>query len=96
MGHFMDTNIDDALARLATATPYSGLDGLESRVMTAITLQPAGAGGAGVTVAAIGLALTLGVLSNVVPTSGARAAPALSPFGAPSPLAPSTLLGGTR
>jgi len=92
----MDTNIEDALARLASATPHSGLAGLEDRVLTAIAIQPAGAGAAGMTLTAMGMALALGLFSNVVPATDAQAAPVLSPFGAASPLAPSTLLGGTR
>lgn len=92
----MHTNIDDALARLATQSPHRGLTGLEDRVLGAIAHQPAVTIGAGTTLAAVGLALALGVFSNVVPSTEAQAAPTLSPFGAPSPFAPSTLLGGTR
>ena len=92
----MSTNIDDALARLASTTPHHGLAGLEDRVLNAIATQPAAGVGAGTTLAAVGLALALGVFSNVVPSIDAQAAPTLSPLGAPSPLAPSTLLGGTR
>lgn len=92
----MGTNIDDALARLASDTPHRGLAGLEDRVLSAIASQPAAGIGAGTTLAAVGLALALGVFSNVVPSAGAQAATTLSPFGAPSPLAPSTLLAGTR
>lgn len=92
----MGINIDDALARLASDTPHHGLAGLEDRVMNAIATQPAAGVGAGATLAAVGLALALGVFSNVVPSADAQAATTLSPFGAPSPLAPSTLLAGTQ
>lgn len=92
----MSTNIDDALARLASGTPHHGLAGLEERVLNAIVNQPAAGIGTGATLAAVGLAVALGVFSNVVPSVAAQAAPTLSPLGAPSPLAPSTLLGGTR
>ncbi|PKP94959.1 MAG: hypothetical protein CVT77_00725 [Alphaproteobacteria bacterium HGW-Alphaproteobacteria-16] len=92
----MQTNIDDALQRLATGTPHRGLAGLEDRVLSAIAQQPVGGFGAGTTLGAMGLALALGVFSNVVPSTDAQAAPVLSPLGASSPLAPSTLLGATR
>lgn len=89
----MNSNIDDALARLASDAPHRGLAGLEDRVLTAIASQPATTIGTGTALVAMGLALTLGVFSNVVPTADAQAAaPALSPLGAPSPLAPSSLL----
>ncbi|OHT18832.1 hypothetical protein [Edaphosphingomonas haloaromaticamans] len=88
----MNTNIDDALARLASDAPYRGLTGLEDRVLSAIARQPAAAIGTGTALITMGLALTLGVFSNVVPAADAQAAPALSPLGAPSPLAPSSLL----
>lgn len=88
----MNTNIDDALARLASDAPYRGLAGLEDRVLIAIASQPAASIGAGTALMAVGLALTLGVFSNIVPATHAQAAPALSPLGAPSPLAPSSLL----
>ncbi|WEK02030.1 MAG: hypothetical protein P0Y59_10235 [Candidatus Sphingomonas phytovorans] len=92
----MGNNIDDALARLSSATPHEGLAGLEDRVLGAISSQPASGLGTGATLAATGLALVLGLVSNAIPSSAARAAPALSPLGAPSPLAPSALLGGTQ
>lgn len=92
----MGMNIDDALERLATDAPHRSLTGLEDRVLGAIAPQVASGPGAGATLTAIGLALALGVASNVVPSSDAQAAPTLSPFGAPSPLAPSTLLAGSR
>lgn len=92
----MSINIDEALVRLASSTPHDGLAGLEDRVLGAIASQPAAGVGTGTTLAAVGLALALGVFSNVVPSAGAQAAANLAPFGAPSPLAPSTLLAGTR
>lgn len=88
----MTINIDDALARLAADAPHPGLAGLEARVLSAISVQPAASIGAGTAFMAMGLALTLGVFSNIVPAADAHAAPALSPLGAPSPLAPSSLL----
>lgn len=88
----MTINIDDALARLAEDAPHPGLAGLEDRVLSAIAAQPVASIGAGTAFTAMGLALALGVFSNIVPASDAHAAPALSPLGAPSPLAPSSLL----
>lgn len=88
----MGTNIDDALTRLASLEPHAGLAGMEDRVLDAIGRTPARGGGLGATIAAVTLALVLGVASNVVPSTHAQAAQSLSPFGAPSPLAPSALL----
>jgi len=88
----MNTNIDDALARLASDAPHRGLSGLEVRVLSAIASQPAATISMGTALVAMGLALTLGVFSNVVPAADAQAAPALSPLGVTSPLAPSSLL----
>lgn len=92
----MRMNIDDALARLAAGTPHSGLAGMEERVLEAISHQPAPSHGTGATLAAAGLALVLGVLSNIVPSTHAQAAQSLAPFGAPGPLAPSSLLVGSE
>jgi len=92
----MGMNIDDALARLAAEGPHQGLSGFEHRVLCAISSRPAAEMGAGATVAAMGLALTLGLVSNVMPASNARGAATSSPLGVPSSLAPSTLLGATR
>jgi hypothetical protein len=90
----MGMNIDSTLSRLATAMPDEGLEGLEDRVVAAISARPDTALSFGTTYVAAGLALALGIASNVVPSSHARAAPPLSPLGAPSALAPSTLLVG--
>lgn len=92
----MNTNIDDALARLASDAPHRGLAGLEDRVLSAIASQPAATIGTGTAFMAVGLALTLGIFSNVVPAADAHAAPVLAPLGAPGPLAPSSLLTEAR
>lgn len=92
----MRMNIDDALTRLASDTPHSGLAGMEERVLNAITSQPAPSHSTGATLAAAGLALALGVFSNIVPSTHAQAAQSLAPFGALSPLAPSSLLVGSE
>ena len=92
----MAMNIDVTLSRLAKATADDGLEGLEDRVVAAISARPDTALSSGTTYVAVGLALALGVASNVVPSSHARAAPPLSPLGVPSALAPSTLLVGEQ
>jgi hypothetical protein len=93
----MRATIDDALTGLAAGAPHPGLTGLEDRVLDAIAAQPAGARiGAGATLMAVGLALTIGVFSNVVAPAGGRSVATVSPVGAPSALAPSMLLGENR
>ncbi len=89
----MTIDLDDALSRLASGAPHRGLIGLEDRVLGAIGSGRAANMGAGVTLAAMGFALTLGAFSNLAPGSEAPAF-ALSPLGTPPALAPSTLLGG--
>ncbi|MBN9554454.1 MAG: hypothetical protein J0H61_07260 [Alphaproteobacteria bacterium] len=89
----MSSNIDNALARIAGAETHPGLAGLEDRVMSAIEGRPPSSGLAvGATLSAAAFALVLGIVSNAVPSAEARAASTLAPFGAPSPLAPSSLL----
>ena len=90
----MTIDLDDALSRLASGSPHRRLVGLEDRVLSAIASPRAASAGAGAMLSAIGLALVLGAMSNLAPVSEARASPP-SPLGAPSALAPSTLLGGT-
>jgi hypothetical protein len=89
----MNNDIDSALARFAGAKPHAGLAGLEDRVMSAIASRPPSSGLAmGASLSAAAFALVLGIVSNAVPPAEARAASPLAPFGAPSPLAPSSLL----
>lgn len=88
----MHTDIDDMLAALGRQPSHSGLAGLEDRVLRAIEDQPTATIGTGMTLTAVTLALALGVLSNVVPSTRVNAAPTLTSFGAPAALAPSTLL----
>lgn len=89
-------DIDHALARLGAVEAHPGLNGLEARVLDAVAARQAVRPGAGMTMAAMALALVLGAVSNVVPGTPAHAAPSLSPLGAPSVLAPSSLLLGVR
>lgn len=88
----MDRNIDTVLSRLAAASPHPGLDGLEDRVMQSIANQPPRGPTIGATVAAAAFALTLGVVSNALPLTPARAAPPAVLVGVANPLAPSSLL----
>ena len=89
----MNNDIDSALARFAGAEPHAGLTGLESRVMSAIASRPSSSGLAmGASLSAAVFALGLDIVSNAVPPAEARASSPLAPFGAPSPLAPSSLL----
>lgn len=92
----MSRKLDDALAHLASSPTHPGLEGLEDRVLLAIRADPVGTIGFGATITAALFALTLGAISNVFPTANAQAAPIQSPFGASSPLAPSTLLTAPR
>lgn len=91
----MTIDLDDALHRLASGAPHRGLAGLEDRVLGAIASQRTVGIGAGATLAAMAFALVLGAVSNLAPTTAATANP-LAPLGAPSALAPSTLLGGSQ
>lgn len=91
----MDTDIDQALARIGAQDTHPDLSGLEDRVLARIGARPKPALALGTTLGAAMFALALGVMSNTVPTGEARAA-TLAPFGAPSPLAPSSLLLGSQ
>jgi enoyl-CoA hydratase/carnithine racemase len=90
----MTVHIDEALARLSAGAEHPGLDGLEDRVFSAIGRESTRMAGTRVTMSAAAFALALGAVSNVVPTADAEAPAIISPFGASSPLAPSTLLIG--
>jgi hypothetical protein len=87
-------DLDDRLARLARAPSPQALDGLEERVLAQIAMPRASRAGLGVGVITIA-ALTIGMIGAGFPASPSTAAP-LSPFGANSPLAPSTLLVGAQ
>ncbi|WP_245841902.1 DUF4164 domain-containing protein [Sphingomonas lenta] len=88
-------NIDDALQRLAAAPTHPGLDGLESAVFARIEAERDARAGPPIRIGIItaAAAALLGTAGAVLPTGEAKAsASALAPFGASSPLAPSTLL----
>ncbi len=86
-------DLDDALTRLALA-PVPALDGLEARVLARIATPRAAQAGIGIGAITIA-ALAIGMVGAGFPASPSIAAP-LSPFGANSPFAPSTLLVGAR
>lgn len=88
----MNSNIDDALSRIAAMEAHPGLVGLEDRVMLVLAAQPPRGLALGATLGAAAFALSLGLASNAVPSTEARATSASAPFGAPGPLAPSSLL----
>lgn len=86
-------DIDEALTRLARAPVPAALDGLEARVLARIATPLPSRAGLGVSAVAI-VALAIGMIGAGFPASPGTAA-SLSPLGANSPLAPSTLLAGT-
>lgn len=88
----MSPDLDDTLSRLASTSAHPGLVELEERVLRSIASQPPRGFSTGATLGGVAFALALGIVSNAVPATAARAASPLAPFGAPSPLVPSSLL----
>lgn len=89
-------DIDNALARLATAPVHPGLDDLDSALAAAIAAHPAGQGSSGMigsSVFAACVALMLGIVS-AMPGEASATRTGHAPFGATQALAPSTLLAG--
>ncbi|MES2058049.1 MAG: hypothetical protein V4564_19075 [Pseudomonadota bacterium] len=88
------TDIDAMLARLRESPVHPGLETIDTAVMDALGARASAAtrlNGTAFGVAAV-MALVLGIVGSAYPASPARAA-SISPFGPPSALAPSTLLG---
>ncbi|MCJ8157233.1 hypothetical protein [Sphingomonas sp. LaA6.9] len=88
------TDIDAMLARLAQSPVHPELSTIDTAVFSELAARanaPATPGATGLGMAAA-FALIIGVAGSAMPGAPARAAP-ISPFGAPSELAPSTLLG---
>lgn len=86
-------NLDDMLQGLREAPPHPGLTRIDGAELAAIgraraldIKRPALLAGAS--------ALLIGMAGSLVPANQAEASVAASPFGAATPLAPSTLLGG--
>lgn len=93
----MNIDLDGLLSRLRTDAVHPGLSGLEEAVFTRIAARPQVSTAQQLTlgmVAAFG-AVLLGVASNGLATP-AEASVTLSPFGPSNPLAPLTLLVGSR
>lgn len=89
----MNSDLDTALHRMAAHADHPGLDGIEDTVLARIHAHVAPRAGVGPRLAAIAAigAVALGTFSSR-PTPATASTPSLSPFGASSPLAPSTLL----
>lgn len=93
----MNSDLDTALRRLAAHADHPGLDGIEDAVLARVharTAPRAGVGPGLAVMAAIG-AVALGTVA-ARPTPATASTLSLSPFGASSPLAPSTLLLASR
>lgn len=94
----MPLDLDQALRRLASQPVHPGLAGLETAVLSRIAndARHAVSSSMPLVAAAAFVAAAMGVASVGMPLRAAEAAPALSPFGPSTPLAPSTLLAGIR
>lgn len=89
----MSPDLETALSRLAAHADHPGLDGIENSVLARVHAKAAPRAGVGpglAAMAAIG-AIALGTVA-ARPAPATASTPSLSPFGASSPLAPSTLL----
>jgi len=89
-------DLDAVLMRLAHAPVPTGLDGIEARVLARIGARPAVRTGMGISVVTIAAALVMGVLGAGFPAKKAGAVSQFALLGPASPLAPSTLLVGSR
>ena len=93
----MSVDLDGLLSRLRAEPIHPGLAGLEDAVLSRIAALPQVSTG---TQLSLGMIAAFGaVLLGVTSTGFTRAADesvTLSPFGASNPLAPSTLLAGSR
>jgi hypothetical protein len=94
----MQDDLDRALAKLAAIPTDARVEGLDAAVMARIASDAGDARrGARLGVAAAFGALAMGVIgSTTIAAPNPARGPALAPFGASVPLAPSTLLAGDR
>lgn len=88
------TDIDAMLARLRDAPAHPDLPGIDDAVLDRLAPRSEGAaspgiGGIGIAAA---IAMVVGIVGSVWPPAPVRAS-STAPFGAPSALAPSSLLG---
>ena len=88
------SNIDEMLDGLSAAPLPTRLMTIDDAVLSQLSDRQANAGplSGGMIGFAIIAAMGMGLVSTVVPSTTAKAASGLSPFGAPAALAPSTLL----
>ena len=86
-------NLDDTLHRLAAAPVHSSLATIDDAVLARLSAQAAQ-----IPTSAIGLATVAAVLIGIAGAGlpGTRAEATTVPFGQPSALAPSTLLGNSE
>ena len=89
----MTTDIHAALGLLARTPPTADLDGFEDAVLGAVRAQRQQAGAGRMALGLVSVAAMMGLGGAFVPTESVHAAP-VAPFGAPHPLAPSSLLLG--
>jgi hypothetical protein len=87
-------DIDHLLARLACVPSPPALEDLGTRVLNRLLEHPTSRSGLGVGTFIVVAALGLGMAGAELPVASSVATTPLSPFGASSPLAPSTLLAG--
>jgi len=87
-------DIDDLLSRLGREPVHPGLAGIDAAVLDAMRLHGAQDDRLGARTLGLGglAALCVGIAVTALPHRPAQASVSTAPFGAPSPLAPSTLL----
>lgn len=89
------TDLDMLLGRLRDDPVHPGLAGIDDPVLEAVRRKAESGGGLsmrGVGLSAV-VALGMGFAGSTLPAPSAHAGISSAPFGAPSALAPSTLLG---
>ena len=88
-------DLDDALILLAQSSPSRDLHGFEDQVLATIRARQQQSRKFAVGLTLVSAALLMGIGGAVLPGSQVNAATPV-PFGAPHPLAPSSLLLGDR
>lgn len=92
------TDLDAALASLSAAPVHPRLATIDAEVLDRLVARTSAT--APLTVRSCSMAaiaaLGIGILSSAIAGEPASAATSIAPFGAPSALAPSTLLGATQ
>ena len=85
------SNLDEMLARLASAPLPSRLATMDQAVFAGLAQYDRSGASRSLSIAGM-VALAVGVVSTGLPGTPAVAAPSVSPLGVPSALAPSSLL----